>query len=186
MPDRKPDLKPDQNADDDDKSRITWLDAGKVRVFRDAAGHVRAALRGKRSVLRPAFYRAFPVTAPDDFIELREEGGESVGMLKDLSALDSESRQLAEALLHERYLVPVVEQIVSIQGKLGLWTWEVVTDRGARRFSIRSPRDDIRSVPSAAGAMRRFRVTDTEGNVYEIHDLAALPASSRSQFSSIV
>ena len=69
-----------------------------------------------------------------------------------------------------------------MQGKHGLWTWDVVTDRGDRRFSIRSPRDDIRTLPSPEGARRRFRVTDTEGNVYEIRDLMRLPAASRSQF----
>jgi hypothetical protein len=175
-----------EDADDaDDKSRVSWLDPGAVRIFRDAAGHVRAAVAGERSVLRPALFRAFPVTKPDSFVELREEGGDSVGMLRELSSLDGESRELAEGLLRERYLVPVIEEIVSIRGEHGLWTWDVVTDRGERRFSIRSPRDDIRTLPSPDGARRRFRVTDTEGNVYEIRDLQRLPAHSRHQFSRI-
>ena len=170
---------------DDDESRITWLDPANVRIFRDAGGHVRALVKGQRSVLRPALFRAFPVTAPDSFIELREEEGKSVGMLKTLSPLDRESRRLADELLRERYLVPVIEEIMSIQGEHGLWTWDVVTDRGERRFSIRSPRDDIRTLPSPDGLSRHFRVTDIEGNVYEVRDLAGLPASSRSQFSRI-
>ena len=169
----------------DDKSRVSWLDPGAVRIFRDAAGHVRAAVAGARSVLRPALFRAFPVTDPDSFVELREEGGDSVGMLRELSSLDGESRELAEGLLRERYLVPVIQDIISIQGGHGIWTWDVVTDRGDRRFSIRSPRDDIRTLPSPDGARRRFRVTDTEGNVYEIRDLQRLPAGSMKQFSRI-
>jgi hypothetical protein len=177
--------KKDDHGDAGDGGRISWLDPASVRIFRDAGGHVRAAVRGDRSVLRPALFRAFPVTAPDSFIELREEGGESVGMLKTLSPLDRESRRLADELPHERYLVPVIEDIMSIQGEHGLWTWDVVTDRGERRFSIRSPRDDIRTLPAPEGGRKRFRVTDTEGNVYEIRDLSRLPASSRGQFSRI-
>ncbi len=174
-----------EDPDDVDGGRISWLDPAYVRIFRDAGGHVRAALRGKRSVLRPTLFRAFPVTAADTFIELREEGGESVGMLRELSSLDRESRGLAEELLHERYMIPIIEEIISLQGEHGLWSWDVVTDRGERRFSIRSPRDDIRTLPAPGGGRKRFRVTDTEGNVYEIPDLATLPASSRSHFSRI-
>ena len=94
-----PSDKTDVPEEDTSSGRVKWLVARDVRLFRDEAGHVRATVRGKCSIVRPALLRAFPITAPDRLIELREEQGDSVGMLRDLTSLDDESRQLAESIL---------------------------------------------------------------------------------------
>lgn len=160
---------------------IRWLEAGSVSLYRDASGAVRAVIRGDRSVLRPTLARAFPVTLPGEFIELREEGGRSVGMIRHISELDPSSRKIAEELLQERYMVPVIEEIRSLKMEFGLWFWDVVTDRGERSFAIRSPRDDIRYLPARHGA-RRVRIADVDGNCYEIENLDALPERSRALY----
>jgi hypothetical protein len=158
-----------------------------VRIFRDASGAVRATVRGLRSVIRPAFVRAFPVTRPYGFIELREEAGDSVGMLKDLAGVAPASRVLIEELLRERYFVPAIRRIVSVRRRSGSWAWAVETDRGRREFVVKSVRDDVRRVLAASGdgapAVRRIRVTDADGNVYEVPDEDALDAASRSQLA---
>jgi hypothetical protein len=161
--------------------RIKWLGGRDVRLFRDGAGHVRATVRGDRSVVRPALLRAFPITAPDGFIELREEQGDSVGMLRDLAELDEESRGLAEEILHERYLVPVVREIRGLRRELGVWVWDVVTDRGERTFSMKSPREDVRRLPGGC-----FRIKDIDGNTFEITDAAALDPRSRQLLDKVV
>jgi hypothetical protein len=171
-----------------DDARIRWLDPVDVRLFRDASGSLHATVSGSRSVVRPALLRAFPVTDPANFIELREEGGASVGMLKSLGRLDEASRGLAEEMLRERYMVPTVNEIRSIRQEFGVWVWEVRTDRGEKTFSIRSPRDDIRPLPASAEdghRVRRIRITDTDGNMYEIRDYAALDGHSKSVFDTI-
>jgi hypothetical protein len=161
--------------------RIKWLVAEDVRLFRDDAGHVRATVRGDRSIVRPALLRAFPISAPDRLIELREESGDSVGMLRDLAGLDDESQQLAESILHERYLVPVVSEVVSLRRETGMWVWEVVTNRGERTFTMKSPRDDIRRLPGGC-----LRITDVDGNTFEVSSLQALDQSSRQLIDKIV
>jgi hypothetical protein len=175
----------DRVAADVAESGMSWIDPSKLRLFRTGSGDVRATVRGQRSVLRPALHRAFPVTAPEVFIELREENGESVGMLRGLSSLDAASRRLAEELLRERYLVPVIEEIRGIRSEYGLWLWDVVTDRGEREFAIRSPRDDVRPLPAPGQTGRRVRITDVDGNTYEIGDLDRLPSRSRWFFDRI-
>lgn len=173
---------------DSDEGRIRWLDARDVKFFRDGSGSVRATVRGLCSVLRPALYRAFPLSAPDSFVELREEGGESAGMLKGLAGLDAESRSIAEELLRERYVVPIIREIEEIRSDFGMWLWRVQTDRGPRAFTIRSPRDDIRSVPvpvAVGRRVRKVRVTDVDGNTYEIPDLDALDRRSRAFYDRI-
>ena len=165
----------------DEGVRVRWLEPGRVRLFRDDSGHVRAAVLHERSVIRPALFRAFPVSAPDSFIELREEAGESVGMLRGLSGLDSASRRLAGELLRERYLVPAIREVRALRHEIGLWTWEVDTDRGERSFSIRSPRDDVRHLSGG-----RLRVTDTDGNIYDVQSVDGLDAQSRALLLQII
>ncbi len=176
--------KPPENPE---SSRIRWLDPSGVRLFRDAAGHVRATVaclstdgRGGRSVLRPSLHRAFPLGATDSYVELREEGGDAVGMLRGLSGLDAASRRLAQELLRERYVVAAIRAIKSLRHKMGMWFWEVDTDRGERTFAIKSLREDIRALGSG-----RVRVSDVHGNTYEIRDVEGLDARSRALFDRI-
>ncbi len=173
--------KVEETFDDAEGGRVKWLDAVDVRLFRGDAGHVRATVRGDRSVVRPALLRAFPITAPDRLIELREEQGDSVGMLRDLSGLDETSRELAEESLRERYLVPVVSEVRGLRRELGTWVWDVVTDRGERTFMMKSPRDDIRRLPGGL-----LRVKDIDGNSFEIASLDALDVHSRQLLDKVV
>ncbi|MHC4198625.1 MAG: DUF1854 domain-containing protein [Planctomycetota bacterium] len=168
------------SPEDDATGTIRWLSASEVKLFRDRGGHVRATVARERSVLQPALHRAFPATAPHLHVQLREQGGKAVGMLKDLSELDGESRELAEELLRDRYVVPVISEIQGLRHEVGLWAWRVDTDRGEREFGMKSPRDDLRRL---AGG--RVRITDVHGNTYEIRDLDALDGRSRSLFGRI-
>jgi hypothetical protein len=165
--------------------RITWLDGGDVRIFRDGSGQVRASVRGARSVLRPTVVRAFPISAPDRYLELREEGGGAVGMLRQLSELDEGSRALAEELLRERYLIPCITAVHALRQEYGTWVWSVDTDRGERTFTVRNPRESIRTIALPAGGPQRMRITDVDGNVLEIPDRAALDGKSRSLLDQV-
>ncbi len=171
----------EETEDDAAGGRVKWLEAADVRLFRDEAGHVRATVRADRSVVRPALMRAFPITAPDRLIELREDKGDSVGMLRDLASLDEESRQLAEAILHERYLVPIVVEIRGLRREIGLWVWDVVTDRGERTFTMKSPRDDVRRLPGGC-----IRLTDVDGNTFEVSDIKALDPRSQQLLDKVM
>ena len=105
-----------------------------------------------------------------------------------LDEVDDASRVIADELLRERYMVPFVTEIRAIRQEFGAWVWDVVTDRGERTFTVRNPREDIRPVPVAGDGMtgvRRIRISDADGNVYEIRDYNALGARSRSLFDRI-
>ena len=168
------------SPEDDCTGSIRWLEPSGVKLFRDRLGHVRATVAGDRSVLRPTLHRAFPATAPHLHVQLREHDGKAVGMLKDISELDRESGALAEELLRDRYVVPVISEIQSLRHEIGMWAWRVDTDRGERDFGMKSPRDDLRRLPGG-----RVRITDVHGNTYEIRDVEALDAGSRALFDRI-
>lgn len=168
------------SPEEDGSGSIRWLSPSEVKLFRDRLGHVRATVAGQRSVLRPTLHRAFPATAPHVHIQLREQDGKAVGMLKDLAELDEESRALAEELLRDRYVVPVIREIQSLRHEVGMWAWTVDTDRGERDFGMKSPRDDLRRLRGGG-----VRITDVHGNTYEIRDVDALDSRSRSLFDRI-
>jgi hypothetical protein len=172
----------------DEGAAVEWLEPATVKLYRDPGGSIRATVAGRCSVLRPTLVRAFPITTPALFVELREDGGGPVGMLRRVADLDEASRALADDLLKERYLIPFIDEIRGVRSKFGNWIWDVLTDRGEREFTIKSPRDDIRPLPGTGDdgrRVRRIRITDVDGNVYEIRDYAALSPASKALFERI-
>ncbi len=163
--------------DDDRMPVLSFLEAGKLHFRKASQGPLQVTMEDDRSVLRLSVVRAFPVSDPERFIELRETDGDSVGMLRSMDELDRESKKLVEEALNERYMIPRILEVkeLKMEGRHGLIFWRVVTERGEREFYIVSPRDSVQYV-----SRRRIRLTDAENNRYEITDVGEMSASSRS------
>ncbi len=84
------------------------------------------------------------------------------------SRMHATTRALLENELDQRYFIPLVITVNSFRLKLGVQSWEVVTDRGPRAFDVRE-RDDYRVLPT-----HRLLIRDVDGNRYEIPDYTAL------------
>jgi hypothetical protein len=148
------------------------LDAGAVRLF--FYGGILRLTMEDRSYRAARVYRAFPVSDPTHYYGLTDGSGKDVGMVVDPSTLDAESRQAAETELEQRYFVPVVRTVLDIRDDYGATVFEVDTDRGRKRYVVRSMRDNMVELSN-----RRLLITDVDGNRFEISDLYAL--DSRSQ-----
>jgi hypothetical protein len=156
---------------------LRFLDAAAVRVRRNERGKlvVTLARDGAEETLegvRPV--RSFPLTAPDRQIVLLGAEDQELGILRELQALDAESREALEAELEIAYLVTRVEEIRSVRSRFGVTSWELETDRGFRTAHVKE-RSDIR--PLADG---RIMLTDVDGVRYEIPPPAELDERSRS------
>ena len=120
-------------------------------------------------------YRAFPLTATDQFIALRNAEDEELGMVRNMSDLDSDSRRALHAELERAYFTPRITQVNAVEENFHVPKWDVETDRGPRVFEIRSSRSDVRVMASG-----RILFRDADGNRYEIPDYRRLDPISRS------
>ena len=107
-------------------------------------------------------HRAFPWTAPDRFVVLRDADGEERATIDDLSKLPARSRGATEAWLQAHTLVPKVLRVVEVRPVNAAWRFTLDTDRGERRVLMRE-REDLRSLPDGRTLLR-----DADGQTYEL------------------
>lgn len=153
---------------------LYFFDPRAVRARRDGRGKLVVTLGCGVETLegvRPV--RAFPLTAPDRQIVLLDEEDHELGVIRELKALDRESREAIDAELEVAYLVPKVKTIRSVLSRFGITTWELETDRGVRTAHVKE-RNDIRPLPDG-----RIMLTDVDGVKYEIPPAEELDEQSR-------
>ena len=151
------------NMDGQDNGNIPFVAPDKTRLRLNSSGHLDGTVDGVEQLTELRARAAFPFRQPDEFIELRKEKNDLVGFIRRMSELDAESRVAVEHALRLQHFVPVIRQILSIQGKYGLFVWKAVTDRGAAEFATRGRRQHVEEV-----SLEEYIVTDTEGNRYRI------------------
>ena len=121
---------------------------------------------------------AFPLSQIGRYLSLKhkdEEGEEhEIGMIKDISDLDQQSRKVIDKALEKIYFMPKIIKIYEIEEEFGFTRWEVKTKKGRRSFDIKSRRKDVR--PYGNG---RIIIHDIDGNRYEITDYTELDRESR-------
>jgi hypothetical protein len=155
----------------------TYLDPQTLKVESAPDGTLRAQIEGDRCALRLDVLRAFPISNANENLVLRDGGGKEVGILQNLKDLDAGIRALLEKALADRYFLPKITRINSILERFGSAVWDVDTDRGATSITTKALHEAIYEVTPS-----RFLLRDTEENRYEIPDVNALDADSRSRF----
>ena len=118
--------------------------------------------------------RLFPVNRADEYITLLDSENKEVGIIRAITDLDKDSRQVVRNSLDDFYLVPHITRIVSISEKYGTLHWCVDTDRGIKEFDIRNRNTDIRVYDDG-----RVRVRDSDDNRYIVEDFRNLDAHSK-------
>ena len=120
--------------------------------------------------------RLFPVSRIDEYITLLDTDGKEVAVIRKMTDLDAESKEVIEYSLNDYYLVPHITRIVSITEKNGKIHWIVETDRGYKEFDVRNRNHDVRVYSDS-----RVRVRDSDDNRYIISDYRTLDAHSKRQ-----
>ena len=120
--------------------------------------------------------RLFPVSRINEYITLLSTEGNEVAVIRKLSDIEKDSREVIEYSLNDYYLVPHIIRIISISEKNGKIHWAVETDRGFKEFDVRNRNHDVRVYSDG-----RVRVRDSDDNRYIISDYRALDAHSRRQ-----
>ena len=120
--------------------------------------------------------RLFPVSRIDEYITLLDTDGKEMAVIRKLTDIDKDSREIIEYSLNDYYLVPHITKIISISEKNGKIHWIVETDRGYKEFDVRNRNHDVRVYSDG-----RVRVRDSDDNRYLISNYHDLDAHSRRQ-----
>jgi len=162
---------------------LAVLEPSALRLHRGPTGALRAEVDGEAGLchLQLTLYRAFPLSAPQQWVVLLDAQGKEIGMLRDPAALDADSAALVAEEIDLRYLTPHVREVLGIREDTtdgGGWSpalvWDLGTDRGPVRLRLPNLAEHVRRLGSA-----RYLLQDREGRRVEIEDAAALPAASR-------
>lgn len=125
----------------------------------------------ERHYPRVAVHRCFPFSDPSRYISIREpdNDGREIGLILDLKDLSEETQSILEEQMALRYFTPHILQIRDIKEEYGYSYWEVVTDKGACRFTVRMGAGSVYPI-----GPNRYLVNDLDGNRFEIPDLYRL------------
>ena len=125
------------------------LDPEEVWLHQVTGGVVRLTLRD-RSYLQVNCYRAFPLSAADEWAVFFAGDGSLIGMLEEPGLLAVDSRAVCHEALELRYVVPRVRVVVGVREEYreDEWNpaqvWDVETDRGPLRLHLPNLADHVR------------------------------------------
>lgn len=124
---------------------------------------------------RVVIRRSFPVTAPDEFLSVREPDsrikgrGAEIGMIRNVNIFDKDTVKLINDELEVRYFTPEIKKITSAKEKFGYTYWEAETTAGNASIVMNNPFSNIRVLED----MRIF-ISDMDGNCFVIPDPSKL------------
>lgn len=156
---------------------VAYLEGESVRFSRSAGGLLsltHMTEEGEVRYDRVIVLRAFPLTAPEEYLSVREptEGKREIGMLRRLRDLDEESERLVSEELEKRYYVPKITRIHSLHRRRAVFI-DADTDLGRRRITLSDGVNAVRPLEDG-----RLLFNDVEGNTFEIPDPRALDKAS--------
>ena len=152
---------------------VTVTAVADVPVLSWVGDRVHAAFAGAVPI-PVTLVQARPLTDPDGMIAIIDAHKRCVGEVASLAELSVESRAVAQLELQRRYCIAVILRVESTLVDFGSRYWQVVTDRGPRRFLVRDPQRAVLRLPPD-----RIMLRDVQGNRFLIPSLAALDAASR-------
>ena len=152
---------------------LTFLDPGKIKILRTSCGFVDAEIDGQHyKELKVA--RMFPVSLPDAYITVSDSSGKELGIILDLAKFEKSQSAVLEQALDHAYFMPKIRKVYSVTERFHVVSWDVMTDRGRRRFEMTVSTDQIIHL-----GPDRLVLHDIDHNRYEIESISALDPESR-------
>jgi hypothetical protein len=170
-------------AKDDSLYDVRFLDPADIRLFRISPEDslVRMLFKDEYCYREVRIARALPLSNPVQYIGLRDGDDKEIGMLRGLDGLDPESSKIIEEELAKRYFLPKILKVLKVKDQFGIVVWDVETDFGKKRYTVRNMRDN--TVQLSPG---RVLMTDTDGNRFEFPDIEQLDVRSLEVITKVV
>jgi len=122
---------------------------------------------------RVNLHRAFPYKYPREYISVRTVDGKEIGVIRNIDDYPEETVKLFMYELDRRYFTPIIEKINSIKEEFGYSYWDVITNSGAKRFTVQNIHNNVIPINES-----RILVIDVDGNRFEIPDYKKLDIRS--------
>ncbi len=154
----------------EDTFDVKLLDPSDLRFFHAPEGDARLRLefQGDRSFSDVRLSRALPLSDPDHYLAIRDADDKEVGVLVEWHALDPQSHAIVLDALEHGYFLPKVLKVNKVVDTFGVVVWDVDTDYGTKRYTIRNIRDS-----SVALSSKRVIMTSVDGERFEFPDIQA-------------
>ncbi|HEY3393380.1 MAG TPA: DUF1854 domain-containing protein [Lacipirellulaceae bacterium] len=150
-----------------------WLMPGDATITTAKRGGLEVAVNGGDTHRGVFAVNLFPATSPDDYISLRiwtRDGTEQeIGVLRKLDDWPAEAQSLVRAALARRYWLQTITGVDQIKLELGHLTFEVRTDHGPRRFTMRWSQSQVQDFGERGKVL-----LDLDDNRYLVPDVDAL------------
>ena len=127
-----------------------------------------------RSWLDVRVVRAFPLSETEGMVAFLDAKGREIGTIPAPDTLPKPERTLVTQELETRYVIHVIERVLSLWGEGEILYWHVATPRGRRDFVIRANRESFVQLDA-----ERVLLIDVDGNRFMIPDVARLDRASR-------
>ena len=152
-----------------------------IRLQREPDGTLTMIrLKGKKTKdVRVAILN--PIEKSNNWYEIQDRWGKSLHIVPDLLELDPASRRLLEEDARERYVIPKIKKILSLNQESHVSYWDVETDRGRRDFVLKDKLDNI--IENDKGG---YILKDVMGNYFSIEKVERLDRKSKRLFNKVI
>ena len=155
--------------------KIRYLNSENAEFARTDGGFVSLKIEDE-SYDRVHVVRMFPFTDPEHYISIRtpDENSKEIGIIRDMNDVKPEVRKMLEEQMNLRYFTPIITKIINIKDEYGYAYFDVVTDRGACRFTINIGGSSVVHLSDT-----RVLISDIDENRFEIPDIMKLTIGER-------
>lgn len=153
---------------------IRYLDPERSRFDETPGGFLSLTLDDGTHCPRVYLYRSFPFTLGDEYISVRDSEGKEIGLIRRVSDFPADVQERLREELERRYFMPAITAIRSVKEEFGYAYWDVETESGPRRFTVKDSQQNILFL-----SPEHVLIVDVDGNRFEIPDWNRLDPSSR-------
>lgn len=151
---------------------IIYLTPENSSFYRSSGGFLGMKFK-EECYKRVSLSKAFPFSHSNNYISVKGKDNKEIGLIQDINKFSVETIGLFKEELERRYFLPLVISINSVKEEFGYAYWDVVTDIGSKKFTIRKDNNSFVAVSE-----KRILIVDVDGNRYEIKDYTKLDAKS--------
>jgi hypothetical protein len=118
---------------------------------------------------RVHLYRSFPLSRSAEYISVRDKDDKEIGIIEDLADFPPKTARLLMEELERRYFTPAIREIKSLKQEFGYTYWEVTTDSGFCRFTVKMGDNTVRYLTEDI-----LLIFDVDGNRFELPEFEAI------------